>query len=98
MVAMLHEILNTNPLDCGLIATYQQLAWDSADPIEGATREEDELLVDLATDLDYFVPDEKMRAEDPSYFGEEQARKTIVAVLDAIAEESRQPPTSAGGG
>jgi len=85
-VAMLQEILDTKPLDCGRIASYQQLTWNSEGPIEGATREEDELLVDLATDLDCFEPDAKMRAEAPSYFGEERARGTIIAVLDAITK------------
>jgi hypothetical protein len=68
------------------IKRAQEMVWD-----HGASEPEPEawaILRDLAHDLDFFVADEKARAEDPSYFGEDRARAEIRGALDRL--RSRQ--------
>jgi hypothetical protein len=43
-----------------------------------------EILCDLAYDLDYYEPDPRSRAEDPSFFGDARALELVRAALDAI--------------
>ena len=66
------------------VGEFQQLVWNESEPISGASEEQDEILRSLAYDLDFFEPDDRARAEDPSFFGEERARSEIVEALRAI--------------
>jgi hypothetical protein len=43
-----------------------------------------EVLRDLALDLDFYEPNEGSRAEDSSYFGDEQAEREIRAALGKL--------------
>lgn len=46
----------------------------------------DELLYELASDLDLYVPNEAHRAEDPSYYGDEKLHLVIKASLARLQE------------
>jgi hypothetical protein len=70
------------------IAAYQRLVLD-ADTLETSEAAE-ELLRDLAQDLDYFEPDPAMRAEDQSFFGPEKAIEEIRQALRKLKEIETQ--------
>lgn len=61
-----------------LIDALQQEVWsndrDSNDP-------EMAILLDLAYDLGYYEPNEKLRAEDPSFYGDERLREEVSSAL-----------------
>jgi len=63
-----------------IIAQFQHSVWNGAE-ISGAA---DEILCELAYDLDYFEPDIRARAEDPSFFGEERAIAEIQKALERL--------------
>jgi hypothetical protein len=43
-----------------------------------------DVLYDLVNDLAYFVPDPKMRSQDPSYFGADKAHELIAEAVREI--------------
>ena len=65
------------------IQEFQEIVWDD-ETIE------DEALYDilstLAYDLDYYEPDEKLRKEDLSYYGDERLEEEIKAGLIKLEE------------
>lgn len=65
------------------VKRFQPMVWDNEGPI-GAP-EVDSALRDLAYDLDFFEPDERLRAEDRSFYGEARFEEEIRSVLDRIA-------------
>jgi hypothetical protein len=48
--------------------------------------EVEEVLRELAYDLDYYVPDERSRAEDPSYYGDDRVEQEIRSALRKLFE------------
>jgi len=63
-----------------VVAQLQHGVWNSAEIPEAA----DEILRELAYDLDYFEPSIGARAEDPSFFGEERAVAEIKKALERL--------------
>lgn len=61
-----------------LIKTFQNQIWKDDDA--------NDLLRDLALDLDYYEPDENLRNEDPSYYGDEKLESEILEVLSKLKE------------
>jgi len=82
---LLKAILTAQQLTSQRIAEYQQLVWN-ASGIQGANTKQEEILRELALDLDFFEPNEAERAMEPSYFGEERARTEIQRALQAVDE------------
>jgi hypothetical protein len=70
----------------GLVETIrrvQEAIFDRDAPFSSAAV--DEILGELAYDLDYFQPDPRVRPEDPSFFGEDRALAEISSALERIA-------------
>lgn len=63
-----------------LISEFQELIWND----ENAN----EVLSELAYDLDFYEPNEKWRNEDQSYYGDEQLEEEITIVLQKLKEQS----------
>lgn len=68
---LLHEIKNT-PHSIDLIRKFQYEIWNMEE-----TDDVDEILIELAYELDYYEPNPIIRLEDPSYYGEEKLFKEI---------------------
>ena len=63
------------------IHDFEDLVNNSKQPIEN--EEVDSILSTLACDLEYYVPSD---FQDPSYFGDEKAKKLIRDALHALTE------------
>ena len=68
----------------GVIFRLQQQVWSSSVPMVPALAEE--LLQELAYDLDFYEPDAKARAEDPSFKDEAAALEEIRRVVLVLRE------------
>lgn len=73
---ILEAILKDKSQRKQLIAEFQQMIWSD----ENAN----EILSELAYDLDFYEEDIQIRNEDKSYFGEERLKKEIIAVLEKL--------------
>ena len=72
------------------IPDVQQAIWSTAEAGEDDVRWE--ILRDLAYDLDYYQPDERVRAGDTSLYGDERALSEIkeaLAKLEAREDEGK---------
>jgi hypothetical protein len=76
MIEILNKILSDIPNRKKNINEFQHIVWDDENC--------DELYADLALDLDFYEPDEKLRKEDPSYYGDERLEKEIRSVLEKL--------------
>jgi hypothetical protein len=65
------------------IASFQQLVWK--EPLRGSSAVQ-EILRDLAYDLEYYEPDPRARAEDSSFYDDERA---IAEIEEALARIER---------
>ena len=63
------------------IERFQTIVWHSEHGELGGSPKEQEVLGELAYDLDFYVANKKDRAEDPSYFGEDKAIDKIRQAL-----------------
>jgi|NGEPerStandDraft_6_1074524.scaffolds.fasta_scaffold89657_1 hypothetical protein len=68
------------------IPKFQEAIWSSE--IQFPSKGVEDILGDLAYDLDYFEADPRIRSEDKSFFGEEKALDEIRAALAAIDLET----------
>jgi len=66
------------------IKQFQALVWRGDDWEVGLSPTIVDALRDLAYDLEYFEPSVPVRAEDPSFFGEERAIREILDVLARV--------------
>lgn len=83
VIRVLEQALRRGSSLSACITCAQNLVWDhEALPSDNA--EVWEILRQLAYDLDYFEPDSKLRAHDPSYFGEDRARAEIQTALKSL--------------
>jgi hypothetical protein len=71
-----------------LVSRFQTIVWDSAVPFgnEGV----DEILHDLAVDLDYYEPNPEWRSEDPSFYGDARFKAEVGSALTKLAEQGVQ--------
>ena len=67
-----------------LIGQFQRTVWN-ADRVTGASETQEEILRELAYDLEFFVANERNRQQDPSYFGPERAKAVISIGLRALS-------------
>lgn len=65
------------------IKEFQEIVWDD-ETIEDENL--NDLLSTLAYDFDYYEPDEKMRKDDPNYYGDERLTDEITAGLEKLKE------------
>lgn len=66
------------------ISAFQTMVWNSDDWASHYTSDAAEVLRDLAHDLDFYVPDAQIRAEDPAYYGADRAIEEITTALGRI--------------
>lgn len=78
---ILHDKLNRQKY----IAEFQEMIWNSGS--------NDELLSQLAYDLDFYEPNEAIRMEDGSYFGDNELEMLLMEALEKIdLRKSEGPP------
>jgi hypothetical protein len=53
-----------------------------------------EIVHDLVIDLSYYVPDPRMRAQDPCYFGDDRLLKEVKVALQQLSELGVPMPDS----
>jgi hypothetical protein len=73
---ILEKILNDKINRKELIKEFQSQIWNNA--------EAPEVLKDLAYDLDFYEPNEVLRMEDPSYYGDERLEKEVLTAIQKL--------------
>jgi hypothetical protein len=93
LIGLLTEALRRPELRRQLIRDFQELVWRNS----GHTGEEAawQILADLAYDLDFYEPDQNLRNEDVSYFGDERAELEILIALKRLRELGTPFPADA---
>lgn len=81
MIEILERILTEKLLRKQLIRNFQEKIWN-ADKI--GDEEENKILSELAYDLDFYEPDETLRKEDLSYYGDERLEEEVKSVLEKL--------------
>ncbi|MBN9400201.1 MAG: hypothetical protein J0I17_08505 ['Candidatus Kapabacteria' thiocyanatum] len=89
MISILRAILEDKAQRTELIKQFQNEIWDRNG--EGPYFE---ILSTLAIDLDYYEPDEQMRREDPSFYGDDRLEQEIIQALKALEGLEGSVPTS----
>lgn len=79
---ILEQILKDKQNRSGLIKKFQELIWND----ENAN----EILSELAYDLDFYEPNEEWRKQDPSYYGDERLEEEIRTAIKKLQEQSPQ--------
>jgi len=82
MQKILEQILQDKQNRSMLIKEFQELIWND----ENAN----EILSELAYDLDFYEPNEEWRKEDPSYYGDDRLEEEIQAAIQKLKEQSPQ--------
>ena len=62
------------------ISPFKKIIWNEIN-FDEKDKWLDELFGTLAYDLDYYEPNEKCRAEDKSYYGDEKLTQTIISAF-----------------
>ncbi len=65
-----------------LISEFQNLVWNSEDS--------NDILSELAYDLDYYEADELKRKEDPSYYGDDHLENLIREAIKKLEDKMKQ--------
>jgi hypothetical protein len=78
---LLEKILRDKANRKQLIKEFQELIWSDD--------KADEILSELALDLDYYEPNEEWRKQDPSYYGDDRLEEEIKSALKRIEEKNR---------
>lgn len=81
---ILENILSDKEKREALINEFQEKVWNGG----GYSTDEkiNEILSELAYDLDFYEPNEEWRKEDPSYYGEERLEEEIRSTLQKLKE------------
>lgn len=75
----MHEIRDKSRSRERLIFEFQELIWND----ENAN----EILSGLAYDLDFYEPNEELRKEDPSYYGDDRLEE-VKSAIQKLQEQS----------
>ena len=67
-----------------LVYDFQETVWNTDNTNDVGDDPVMEVLRDLAYDLEYYVADPKVRAEDPSFYGEDRLEREIKNSLSLI--------------
>lgn len=76
---ILEKILNDKANRKQLISEFQEFVWNDDNA--------NELLSQLAYDLDFYEPNEDLQKEDQSYYGDERLEKEIKSVIQKLKEQ-----------
>lgn len=82
LIRLLQTALHSSQKRIQSIRNFQDLIRDFDDTIQDETV--DNILRELAHDLEYYVPIDLHRAQDPSYFGDRRAKALIHDALNAL--------------
>jgi len=81
MISVLQQILDDKVQRVQLIKQFQKEIWS-----RGGKGPYFEILAELALDLDYYEPDERMRREDPSFYGDDRLEEEIRQALRQLEQ------------
>ena len=81
---ILKNILSDKDKREALINEFQEKVWNGTG--YSANERINEILSELAYDLDFYESNEEWRKEDPSYYGEERLKQEIYSVLKKLEE------------
>lgn len=86
IIESLNKILSeSEPVRTELIKSFQNEVWDD----ESIKNEFlNEILSELAYDLDFYEPNEEWRKEDPSYYGDDRLKKEIRKAIKKLKQQS----------
>ena len=87
LTALLKEALQHPDRLSQKIRQFQEDVWSAGNA--GGDSAAWEVLRELTYDLEFFVPDEKMREEDVSYYGPDRAAREIREALEKISKLQR---------
>jgi hypothetical protein len=90
IIAMLVDALLHPEERKRLIHDFQKTIWSKSQPL--IEEKILEVFRDLAYDLDFYEPDPKKRAEDPSYYGDDRAVEEIRSTLEELKKEGISIP------
>jgi hypothetical protein len=76
------ELLNCKGSRLQLIRQFQESVWNPTHELEDEGLQN--ILLDLAYDLDFYEPNEDFRKEDPNYYGNERLEIEVKNALDKI--------------
>ena len=81
---ILENILSNKEKRAALINEFQEEVWNG----EGYSNDEkiNEILGELAYDLDFYEPNAEWRKESPSYYGKERLEQEIRSTLQKLKE------------
>ncbi|WP_411973585.1 hypothetical protein ACLCDV_10090 [Sphingobacterium sp. Lzh-3] len=79
---ILEQILKDKNNRSSLIKQFQELIWND----ENAN----EILSELAYDLDFYEPNEEWRKKEPSYYGDDRLEEEIKSAIQKLQEQSPQ--------
>ena len=82
MERLLRKILEKEQEKQELINEFQNSVWNGK--LSFLNKEIEEILNNLAVDLEYYVSNDKARKEDPSFYGNDRLEKEIREALDKI--------------
>lgn len=63
-----------------LISEFQELIWNDDNA--------NEILSELAYDLDFYEPNEELRKEDSSYYGDDRLEEEVKLAIQKLQEQS----------
>lgn len=89
LVARLREILRHDKVPLEQVRAFQEALWESPDTDDDQVRWD--LLVELATDFEYYVPSPDLRREHPTYFGDERLVEEIRSTLEKLEQAEEGP-------
>ncbi|WON94250.1 MULTISPECIES: hypothetical protein [unclassified Sphingobacterium] len=79
---ILEQILKDKNNRSSLIKQFQELIWND----ENAN----EILSELAYDLDFYEPNEEWRKKEPSYYGDDRLEEEIKSAIQKLQEQIPQ--------
>jgi hypothetical protein len=81
---ILYDILNNRQGRSALIRKFQEHIWNGNPEFKNL--KEENILRDLAYDLDFYQSDEKLRSEDASFYGDEKLEQEIKSAITKLEE------------
>ena len=79
---ILKEILSKEKEKQELIKAFQEKVWNEED--YSSDDRVNEVLSELAYDLDFYQPNKSLKKESPSYYGQERLEKELTEAIDKI--------------
>jgi hypothetical protein len=81
---ILYDILNNRQERGALVRRFQEYIWNGNPKFKSL--QEENILQDLAYDLDFYQADEKLRREDASFYGDEKLEQEVKLAITKLEE------------